>query len=162
MKPISGMIVMFLLAVFARGPVHAMSPGDSEVKALLMKLEREWDDATVAKNASVVERILADDWTYWDTQSRFKTKTQELAEIKGRSEECEPMVLDDLSVRVYGNAAVVTGREAGRCRDVKAGSVEAFHQRFTDTFIKRRGRWQCVATHESPISEDKRQLAAAK
>jgi ketosteroid isomerase-like protein len=150
------MVFVFLLSMFVHGPIHAMSASDSAVKALLLKMEREWDDAAVAKNASVLERILADDWTYWDTQSHFKTKAQGIAEIKGSSEECEPVVLDDLAVRIYGNAAVVTGREAGRCRDLKAGSAQSFHQRFTDVFIKRNGRWQCVATHESPIPDDKR------
>jgi hypothetical protein len=148
--------VLFLLAMFAQGSTQATSSGDT-VKALLMKMEREWDDTAVTKNAGVLKRILADDWTYWDTKSNFKTKAQVISELKASTEECDPVALDDLFVRVYANAAVVTGREAGKCRDVKAGSTQTSHQRFTDVFIKRNGRWQCVATHESPIADDKRQ-----
>jgi len=155
LRQMGGIVVVFLLTMFAQRSIQAKSAGDT-VKAILMKMEREWDDTAVTKNASVLERILADDWTYWDTESHFKTKSQMIAELKASTEECEPMALDDLSVRVYGNAAVVTGREAGNCRDVKAGSTQNFHQRFTDVFIKRNGRWQCVATHESPIPDDKR------
>jgi hypothetical protein len=42
-------------------------------------------------------------------------------------------------------------------RGPKAGSTETSHQRFTDVSIKRNGRWQSVAIHESPIPDDKRQ-----
>jgi ketosteroid isomerase-like protein len=129
-------------------------PKNPAVETLLMKTEREWDDAAVTRDVTVLQRILADEWTYWDTTSRFRTKSQFLDEVKTGTAVCDPIALDDLAVRVYGNTAVVTGREAGSCRG-KGGEPLRFRQRFTDVFVQRSGRWQCVATHESPISDEK-------
>ena len=67
-----------LLATMSAEPPNSKRSEDAAVKALLTRMERDWDDVAVTKNTSVLERILADDWTYWDTQSRFKTKAQEI------------------------------------------------------------------------------------
>ena len=58
---------------------------------------------------------------------------------------------DDMKVRVYGNAAVVTGRYT--VKEQFKGTDLSGPYRFTDTFIKRAGRWQCVATHSSKIAQ---------
>jgi len=58
---------------------------------------------------------------------------------------------DDLKVRVYGDAAVVTGRfttkETLKGRDISG------QYRFTDTWIKKAGRWLCVAGQGSKIPQ---------
>jgi hypothetical protein len=53
--------------------------------------------------------------------------------------------LSDLHAHVYGNSAYVRGVGGTRSDDGK------FHakNRFTDIFVYRDGRWQCVAGHES-------------
>ena len=52
-----------------------------------------------------------------------------------------------LSVQVYGNAAVATGiyQESG----MNKGKKYVVRSRFTDTWIKRGGIWQCVASHST-------------
>ena len=56
------------------------------------------------------------------------------------------MMQDDLKVQMHQGTAVIRGR---------AGWSEPSGQRtqirFTDTWLKRDGRWQCIATHESSI-----------
>lgn len=50
-----------------------------------------------------------------------------------------------MDVRVFGNAAVVTGstREKGKDKDGKEFD-RMF--RWTDTWVERNGRWECVAS----------------
>jgi hypothetical protein len=55
--------------------------------------------------------------------------------------------VDDIQVRVFGDAAVVTGRTHG-VGDF-AGTPYDVVIRFTDTFVRRVGRWQAVASHSS-------------
>jgi hypothetical protein len=54
-----------------------------------------------------------------------------------------------MNVRIYGDTAVVTGinvlKETLRGRDI-GGTF-----RFTDTFVRRGGAWQCVAGHSSKM-----------
>jgi Domain of unknown function (DUF4440) len=59
--------------------------------------------------------------------------------------------LHDLLAQVYGNFAYVRGLGGTRSDDGK------FHakNRFTDIFVYRDGRWQCVAGHESHFPEER-------
>ena len=57
--------------------------------------------------------------------------------------------LDDLQVRVYGDVAIVTGRNA--TTGTLFGKAASMKSRFTDVFVKRGGRWQCVANHTTAI-----------
>jgi hypothetical protein len=61
--------------------------------------------------------------------------------------------IDDVKARVFGHSAVVTGRTHG------VGEFEGFAYdvviRFTDTFVRREGRWQAVASHASLVQEPK-------
>jgi ketosteroid isomerase-like protein len=59
------------------------------------------------------------------------------------------MVSDDMKVRIYGDAAVVTGRNT--TKETLNGKDTSGQERWTDTWIKKAGRWQCVATHSSNI-----------
>jgi hypothetical protein len=61
--------------------------------------------------------------------------------------------MDDVRVRVFGEAAVVTGRTHGR---VAYGNVPYdVTIRFTDVFVRREGRWQAVASHASLLTPPK-------
>jgi ketosteroid isomerase-like protein len=58
--------------------------------------------------------------------------------------------LSDLDARVDGNAAIVTGVNHVRGKDDKGVAFDR-RTRFTDTFIKRDGRWQVWATQGTLI-----------
>jgi ketosteroid isomerase-like protein len=57
---------------------------------------------------------------------------------------------DDMKVRVYGDEAVVTGRNTTKGQ-FKGRDISGQY-RWTDTWAKRNGRWQCVAEHDSKIA----------
>ena len=61
------------------------------------------------------------------------------------------MVPNDMKARVYGDAAVVTGGNTTK-ETIKGKDISGLY-RWTDTWIKKAGRWQCVATHASKIAE---------
>ena len=62
----------------------------------------------------------------------------------------ESTELSETSVRVDGNMAVVTGVNRVKGRDEQGRSFDR-RVRFTDTFIKRDGRWQVWATQGTTI-----------
>ncbi len=59
-----------------------------------------------------------------------------------------------MQVRVYGNAAIVTGRIVSKVQDSLS-----FQSRFTDTFLKRGRRWQVVARHYSRIPTERKAIS---
>jgi lactate dehydrogenase-like 2-hydroxyacid dehydrogenase len=59
----------------------------------------------------------------------------------------------ELKVRVYGDAAVVTGRDT-IIETYKGKDVSGQH-RWTHTWVKRAGSWHCVAGHSSEIAQKK-------
>ncbi len=55
--------------------------------------------------------------------------------------------IDDVRVRTFGDAAVVTGRTHGVGEF--SGAAYDVIIRFTDTFVRRAGQWQAVCSHSS-------------
>jgi ketosteroid isomerase-like protein len=55
-----------------------------------------------------------------------------------------------VSVRVYGDAAVATGRTRASGRS--HGQDVTVVLRFTDVFVRRGGRWQVVASHACAVA----------
>ena len=59
--------------------------------------------------------------------------------------------LDNMKARIYGDAAVVTGRMTAK-QMFKGQDISGQYQ-CTDLLIKNADRWQCVATHLSRIMQ---------
>ena len=133
--------------------IGAEQGGDATVKDALVQVEHQWGDALLKRDAAAWSRFLADDWVLTYSDGTLVTKPMALADLKEGALKIESFQLDDVKVRVYGDAAVVTGRitEKSKFQDKDTSGV----RRFTDVFVKREGRWQAVASHESDISASK-------
>ncbi len=118
---------------------------------VLLYMEHEWNDASKRKDVAWFERNYADDAS--DISSRtgaLHRKAEEIASMKTDKMVLESLELSDLDVRVEGNTAIVTGINHVKGRD-EQGQPFARRTRFTDTFIKRDGRWQVWATQGTLI-----------
>jgi hypothetical protein len=56
-----------------------------------------------------------------------------------------------LKIRVFAEAAVVTGQVTFKA--VRGGKDWSGPERFTDTFVRRDGQWQAVATRSSRVAK---------
>jgi len=124
------------------------------VEQELIKLENEWGEAIVKRDAASIDmlrdRLMADEFIMMYDGSVF-TKAQYFEYAKSIKEEILSFEMDEWKVRVYGDAAVVMGRGTMKMR--LAGKETTNQWRFTDTWVKRAGRWQCVAGHNSTIPQ---------
>ena len=120
----------------------AVDQGSAEQE--VMRLEREWCSATLKGDVAAVSAILADDYTDVVLNTgAVAYKAQTLAEITPhKATVCE---VDMMQVRVYGDAAVVIGRATEK----SARFIGRY--RYTDTYIRRDGRWRCVASQSTQI-----------
>jgi ketosteroid isomerase-like protein len=112
----------------------------------LTYMEMDWNTADKNRDTSWFERNYAADYTSVSSSNgKMYSKAEDIADNKVNKRVLESVELSDLYVRVEGNTAVVTGVNRVRGRDDKNQAMD-YRFRFTDTFIKRDGRWQAWAT----------------
>jgi ketosteroid isomerase-like protein len=122
------------------------------VEQQLTKLENDWAQATITKDYAVLDRVISDDYTSsGDPDGSVETKAKFMASMKSGETVIKSYKYSDLKVRVYGNAAVVTGLQTFDMT-VKGKDVGGTF-RFTDTWVKRGNSWQCVVEHASKIEK---------
>ena len=110
----------------------------------LLRLEDEFAQAVASNDANALDGLLADDWVIVDPDGSITDKAPFLGVIKSGVLSHELMETTDLRVRLYGNAAVVTGLTATKGKFM--GQDFASCERATDIFVKQTDRWLCVFT----------------
>ena len=119
--------------------------------AVLGYMERDWNTADVSRDMSWFERNYAADYSSISSRdAKITNKAEDLAGFASDKSRTEWAELSEMDIRVEGNMAVVTGVNHVKGRDEKAQPFER-RVRFTDTFIKRDGRWQVWATQGTRI-----------
>ena len=144
---------VLLVAFFTRAVPTAQAGENDDVKVLL-DLESKMAQAWVQRDAQLIlEQILADDYTLAGTGDALIGKGQYVAGLDNPEFRTTSAIVANLRIRVYGDAAVVTGRATYQGWSKKRGRfVRRF--RFTDTFIRRGSTWKCVATHASGLAPE--------
>lgn len=121
--------------------------------AILMYIEQEWNDADMKHDFAWFERNYADDFSGVSSRKGALTnKAEDVQEVKTTKAITELAELSELNTRVEGNAAVVTGVNHVKGKDEKGNSYDR-RIRFTDTYVKRDGRWLVWATQGTEIQK---------
>ena len=93
--------------------------------------------------------MLAPDWSVIHITGEIVTKDRALETCPTSSATIETMAIDQITVRQFGDAAVVTGRTRIA---TKAPNVVQITLRFTDVFSRRSGRWLVVDSHATRLT----------
>jgi hypothetical protein len=94
--------------------------------------------------------FLDESFTLTDTRGNVTTRDQNLAEVRKREPRYDEFRNHGMKVRVYGDSAVVTGITT--VKGTSGGKAFAADLQFTDTLIKRAGKWRMVSSHVSPAA----------
>jgi|WetSurMetagenome_2_1015567.scaffolds.fasta_scaffold99754_3 ketosteroid isomerase-like protein len=113
-------------------------------------LERTWSEAESHGDVAWFERHFADSYIGTDALGGVSDKVSMIAGVKNKVAKIDSTSTESLKVQVYGDAAVATSIEVVKKGTYK-GKDAAGKYRWTDTWIKLAGRWQCVASHGSRI-----------
>src|SRR5947208_15248370 len=123
----------------------AVNVQDADTRALL-QLEDDWASALVKRDAVVFERLLADGFVYTENDHTMDRATVLNGVVAG----ADTVVIahnDSMTVHRYGPVtAVVTGWLIVGGRGASGEFIRRY--RFSDTWVKRRGRWQIVAAQD--------------
>ena len=121
----------------------------SRTEQALINLEQEWAGAVKLRDTEKINRLQAEEYIFTDPAGQIWTKTRALDSLKAGDLEVDSFELTDARANIYGNTAVVTFAITwnGRFQDNDISGP----QRMTDVFVKRDGRWQCVASQATRI-----------
>src|SRR5271170_813312 len=89
----------------------------TSVEQTLMQMERDWGAAEIKKDYAAVDKILAGDWVGIDYDGNIVPKDQALADLKSGTSTLTSEELGPMTVRVFGNTAVVTGSDTEKSMD---------------------------------------------
>lgn len=124
----------------------------SDLVEHLRDIEHRLAVAWVEGDRSVIEKVLADDWSVIDLTGRVLTRADVLEEaFATKDRKIVSMHIDDLSVRPFGEWAIVTGRT--HATGEYQGEAAEVTLRFTDVFAYRAGNWQVVASQATLIGQ---------
>jgi hypothetical protein len=140
-------VMVSLIAAHAQQSHWA--PPDDKTAKYITDMERKWAEGVCVDNG-VVAGLLADDFQGTSTKGERYTKADELKEEKSvrTARDCG---LDEAKVHFFGDSlALVYGREHAIGKD-KSQPDARVCQAWTDTWLKRDGKWQIVAAQDNRV-----------
>lgn len=117
------------------------TPPDEDIKAQL----RAWDQAYQARDVQALGRILADDFTLTDASGAVLTRSEYLMSVVKRPEFNRPegsIESYDVTVKIDGNKAVVTGRSPIKGRPRGKAQTVTGNFVFTEEWVRQQGIWK--------------------
>lgn len=117
---------------------------------ILEAVSAAWEQAMVSNDADEIGRFMADDWVIVSERGATK-KNDFLAVVASGDLTHETFKGEIISVRQYGEAAVLTGRV--RNNGHYKGRPFSSDEWTTDVFVKRTARWLCVHSHITTAKE---------
>jgi hypothetical protein len=142
-------VVMLLLVPQAHAQQSHWASANDKTATYMIDMERKWAEGVCVDNG-VVAGLLADDFQGTSPKGARFTKADELKDEKG-ARTAHDCGLDEAKVHFFGDSvAVVYGREHGVGKDKSQPSTKVC-QVWTDTWLKRGGRWQIIASHDNRV-----------
>lgn len=131
----------FALAPAGAFAADACNPANAE--SVIRDGEFEWAQSVVTGDTSVPQRILADDFVGVSPMGTLYDKAREVEAAPGSPRDFISNVLDQVTIRFYGNTAVAQGSESWVRTDGTRGTYV-----WTDTWVCRGGEWRIVAAED--------------
>jgi ketosteroid isomerase-like protein len=151
MKTLTLLVIPMLIAAsaWAQGKKSA---ANSNPEATIRAMEERWEAALGKHDAKTVSDMVASDFNGVDPKNAFMTKSHMLDRMKKDADTYSSTSLKNMKVRIYGpNSAVAIG-DANEKGSGKDGKTFDRTYRFTDTWVARGGKWECVAEQVAQIS----------
>ena len=140
---IRGLLLLLLLVPhLATAQLSARQKSDERE---LFRLENEWAQAVVKRDPAILHRMTAPAWVYSDEtgvmerEAGIKSFTTGTDTVRTASNE-------GMRAFVYDKSAVVIGVLVMKGSGPKGAFTNRY--RYTDTWVRLDGRWQCIASQD--------------
>ena len=143
--PLCTSLTLVIASIFLPAQTHS-GQGD------LIAAENNWVTAELHHDSASLSRLMSDDLVMTETDGSVIDKAQEIAFAGDSNARLEVLETHDMKVHIHGDTAVVVGafHEKGTYH-----SKPFEHKgRFTDTWVRQKGMWQCIASQFSIPVQD--------
>ena len=124
----------------------------TDLITIIRDLEQQLRIATMQNNIDLHNQLLADTWVNTNANGTITTKPQLLALLQSHPFAFLSIDDEDVLIRVYNDAAIVTGRSTRR-RANPDTSILTQVVRFTRVYTFLENRWQVVSAQATPIPD---------
>lgn len=130
---------------------HTESPATE-----LERLTGAWADAELRGDTAYLESNLVDDFVAVGPRGFVPTRDQWLERHASGKLTYGSFARDETRTRIYGDAAVIVGRQTAEVRYEDGDIHQDIRDQFRGTlvFVKRGGSWGLAGIHLSPVARD--------
>jgi hypothetical protein len=147
MKRLFTIAMLVGFAFFPAGSVSAQSgKAEDEVRGIL----KQMIDADLKGDADALDRTTTEDYTITRDNGVVRSKAETLQGIKDGTTKFDSFEVSDVSVRVYGQTAVVQFHEA--IKGSRVGKDMSGQFREVRVFVKSGGKWRAVMAQRTRIA----------
>jgi ketosteroid isomerase-like protein len=114
----------------------------------LSELYSAWFAAITSEGVGPLEYVLAEEWRYTNYDGMVRGKAAYLDHVASVAEDVTFVGPYAVEASLHGDVALVLG--GYRVEGLPGGGV--LELRFTGAWVRRDGRWQCLAHHNSEVT----------
>ena len=121
-----------------------------EIEQHVRQLNDEWVKAVMRADGDTLDRIMADDF-FFAYPLEGDDKAQFISDVTSGELKIEHIAREQLSVRVFGNTAVLTARDSATW--LYHGRELSGQYKIMMIYTERNGRWQLCAIQACPMPQ---------
>ena len=153
---LSMVLILVLVVLASYAPAQPRKSGaattaETNAEDEIKNLEEARNQAVVHGDVAALDRMTSDDYTFITLRGEVRTKSDILKGFASGTFHYESREISDLRVRIYGDAAVVTGRSVQK--GMENGKDYSGDYRFTRVYVKQKGHWVTVALQTTLIQQ---------
>jgi ketosteroid isomerase-like protein len=140
---IAALAVVGLAWAWCLGGGSSASAGDATDVATLTRLSDDWDKAIVRKDEKAIADNMAEDFRIIDGYGNVDAKKGFVADIIDPKLTIDPYTVEEFSVRLYGDTALLSGRT--HMTGKHDGKPFESNYRYIDIYVRTKGEWKIVS-----------------
>ena len=145
----TGLVMNLLLFSPSQAQESRWAGADEPTSKSLIDMERQWAEAACTHNG-IEKTILAEDFQGTAPSGSQYSKQEALSQASQSKVSEEACTMYDVKVHLYGDfMAILYGSESA-LRTEADGRRHTVKLNWTDTWLKRRGKWQIIAAQDMP------------
>lgn len=147
---LTGILLLTLTLPLAAASAAAQDLRGRSDQDIFHELEERWATAVERNDVAAVGAILADEYVSTYDDGSQGDRAGELELVRTFNQHIDESAIEDFTVKAYGDTAVV--RFARRMVGPRNGVRHEVTFRYTDVFVWRDDRWQCVSSQSTRVT----------
>ena len=147
------LFLVLVLILAGPGFSRGADAGRGDDEQQIRKIEQEWLDAIVKRDAAYLQNLEAPDFAVTGPGGRTLNKEEDIKDTTSGETTFEKMTIEKLTVRFYGETAIANG--VAQVKAHTKGKNESGKYSWTDVFVKMNGEWKAVSGHVTAVAPKK-------